>query len=102
MLDYLRNFSALDFALIVLIALFGGLLLRRWQALAWMVMAALAADFALPFAYYLLAGDGFDLAWARASRRFVDNEGGMLIWRTAAYFAIIGAIFGGKTAWGKR
>lgn len=102
MLDLLRNFSTLDMALIAPISLMSGLLLRRWYALAWAVMAALAADFALPFLYYLVTGDGLDNSWGRAAARFVDNDGGLLILRTAVYFAAIALVFGIKSAWKKR
>lgn len=102
MIDLLRTFDTLDLVLIGAISLFTGLMLRRWYALAWAVMAALAADFALPLLYNLVTGDGWDLAWARAAGRFVNNQGGMLIWRTAAYFAIIAVVFAIKAAWKRR
>lgn len=102
MLDLLRNFDPLDLVLILAISLVAGLMLRRWYALAWSVMAAMLADFTLPLAYHLVTGNGWDLSWALAGQRFTDNEGGMLIWRTAAYFAVIAAVFAIKTAWRRR
>lgn len=102
MLDLLRRFGTLDLILILAISLFAGLLLRRWYGLAWIVLGALFADFAVPLLYFLATGDGWDLAWASASQRFIDSSGGMLIWRTAAYFALIGAVFAVKTAWRRR
>mgnify|MGYP000268303373 CR=1 FL=1 len=102
MLGLISNFGTLDVALIAAISLFAGLALRRWYALAWMVMAALVADFALPLIYWLISGDSWSLAWDSASRRFIDSSGGMLIWRTAFYFAAISAVFAIKLAWSRR
>ncbi len=102
MLDVLRNFDALDFVLIGAISLFAGLMLRRWHALAWMVMAALTADYALPLLYFLAGGDGWARASASASARFLNSEGVMLILRTGLYFAAIAGVFAVKRAWGRR
>lgn len=95
-------FGALDWALIAVISLIAVFVLHRWNALAWTVILALGADFALPGLYYLVTGDGWDNSWGRAASRFVDNPGGVLILRTAIYFALIGALFGIKVAWRKR
>lgn len=102
MLDWLDRFSTLDIALIAVISVIAALILRRWHALAWTVIAALAADFALPLAYFLATGEGWDRAWAGAAGRFVYNEGGVLILRTVVYFGLIAALFAIKVAWRKR
>lgn len=102
MLELLNNFSTLDLVLIAVISLIASMMLRRWYALAWIVMVALAADFALPLLYVLATGAGWDASWDSATARFVHKDGGILILRTAAYFALIGAVFGIKVAWRKR
>ena len=102
MTDMFDVLGALDWALIAVISLVATLMLRRWTALAWTVIAALGADFALPALYYLATGDGWANSWGRAASRFVDDPGGVLILRTAVYFALIGAMFGVKFAWRRR
>lgn len=102
MLSLLQEFETLDVILILAVSLWAGLMLRYWHALAWFVFASLAADFALPLLYTLATGAGWDEAWSLASMRYVYTDGGTVIWRTVAYFAVISLVFLIKVLWRRR